>query len=412
MPSIHLCLISQQVLANLIPAFSDEDIEGVIAFLGDNKEKEQKITLEELLATKNIKIINEFSAEDSFDYEKIAAVAETVKSFLIKNFPNHQWKINVTGGTKPMSFAVSSVFRGAKQAYLIYQDSQHQLIRSIDSKIPNQENKSVLNEESYLAAHNFCVQKDAAQDPDELEYMQNRKHILDNVYVRNLHQIWRLTSTLNIPASNVIDNKKQSPLKQEFPPQTKSKSNVKVDDPCTERLLRKLEREGLYSWDANKKTITFTNREAATFLAGGWLEEYAYWCAVEAGIEHIGLNVEGEWNISTKDSEKGSKNEFDLVLCHRNQLLVVECKSGALGNLEKGQDIVNKLDALSKRIGGLYGQSMLLMKENLQNEKHQKHLKEAIKTRLSDYKIQLVDGENLKFLTEKFKTWKTQCEQN
>ncbi|MEI8650387.1 DUF1887 family CARF protein [Paraglaciecola sp. Hal342] len=87
------------------------------------------------------------------------------------------------------------------------------------------------------------------------------------------------------------------------------------------------------------------------------MKKHAYWCALEAGIEYVGLNVYGEWDMQA--TNKPASNEFDLACCHNNQLLVVECKALAFNDEVKGQDIVNKIEALKSKAGGVYGKSLL-----------------------------------------------------
>ena len=400
MPSIHLCLISNNILPNLIPALSDPDIKGVITFSGDGHQNKQRRRLVDMLEAKHISQLKSFNANNSFDFATLYTTALKLVSYLQAHYADHVWKINLTAGTKPMSLAVFQALQGCPQAQFIYQDTQHKMIRTMDESTLPQANASVIDLPSYLLAHNFIMDHNAAEHPDDIEYMQQRRSLINEIFIRNIGRIWLLTTVLNFPASTAADIKKNTSLTQPLP-----NNKIKKD---AVPLLEKLETFGLFQWDRQHQTIHFTNKESATFLAGGWLEEYAYWSAVEAGIEHIGLNVTGKWDQKVTGGEEGNTtNEFDLVLCHHNQLLVVECKALAFNKDTNGQDIVNKIEALGKNLGGLFGKSMLLASDKLtEDSKYTKHIVD----RLTSYRIDLVQSSEMRQLSYQFKQWKLSCE--
>lgn len=398
MSKIHVCIVSKEILANIIPVLADKNVSGFISFAGDNTQKKQGRRLTEILASKNIPLIKSVNAKNSFDYPAILAVAKKLRTQLTRDYGEHTWVINLTGGTKLMSFALHAAFADAKQAELIYLDSQNGALRYVnetDQAIPT---TSVIDLTTYLKAQNFIVTSNPATDVDEVEYMAQRKHLINNVFIRNIGRSWLLSSVFNGPASAVEnnENKLTQPIKNKIKPDAIP-------------FIEQLETAGLFTWDRNKKTFTFTNIESAFFLAGGWLEEYAYWCAVDAGIKNIGLNVQGYWDTDvTGENTNNPTNEFDLVLCHHNKLLVIECKT--LGNINdqgKGQDIVNKIEALGNKLGGLYGSSMLLSSSKVsQDDNYSQH----VASRLKSYRIDVIQSNDLRNLTEKIRTWMQKSE--
>lgn len=411
MPSIHVCLVSNQLLANLIPAYSDPDIKGVVLFTGDGNLNKQARRLTELFAKKAIPVVKKVNAKNSFDFDILSKEAEHVKEYLQKNYATFTWKINVTGGTKPMSIAVHQCFANSEQAQVIYQDTQNRLLRTMTPSLPDLPNRSVIDLESYLQAHNFIMTHNPATDHSTIELMKSRKHVINDIYVRNINRIWMLSSVLNFPASTAGDIYKNNPLTQKLNPKTKIHKDAIP-------LLNKLANEGFFNIDYHDKKIVFSSKEAARFIGGGWLEEYAYWCAVDAGIEYIGLNVEGYWNNNVNNKENTSANEaeeatneFDLLLCHHNHLLVVECKALSFGRQINGQEIINKIDALGKRLGGLFGKSMLLASDRLKGRgDHTVDQHEHIIKRIQSYQLELVEGSEFKTLTERFNNWRLKCE--
>lgn len=400
MQTIHVCLISESILPNLIPALMDENIAGIISFSGDTKQKKKRQLLTQLLEERNIPLLKSMNANNSFDLPTLIQCANELKDWLEKNASDKTWKINVTGGTKPMALAIYSVFQAHTNSEIIYQDTQSLTLRNLTAPAKDQPNYSVINYDTYLAAQRFNITQQAIYDQDDLDHLMARKWIIDQVLMPNMWQIYHFTSFFNKSAASVKSKNGHVNLTQPFP------QKFKFHD-ALEEMLADMQPANLFTLDRDKKTITFYDEEAAAFLGGGWLEEYAYWCALEAGIEYVGLNVYGEWDMQT--TNKPASNEFDLVCCHNNQLLVVECKALAFNDEVKGQDIVNKIEALKSKAGGVYGKSLLVACDKLQAEnRHTQHIVQ----RLNDYKIDLKQRNELKKLTAYFAQWRAECEGN
>jgi len=100
----------------------------------------------------------------------------------------------------------------------------------------------------------------------------------------------------------------------------------------------------------------FVDAEAAQFLNGGWLEEYAWHILKDESPFDVRLRVEGIW-----DDTKKTTNELDVVAVHGNRMLLVECKTLKHGrDTVKDSDILYKIDSLSEDTRGLFGETWLL----------------------------------------------------
>lgn len=395
MQSIHVCMISGNVLPNLIPALSDKNITGVITFSGDGKERTQVQLLKGLLEKKGIELLKSVRANSSFELPVLRKTAEELRDWLLKQAPDKRWIINLTAGTKLMMLALYDVFKNQPQAELVYQDTQSGMLRNIEEPERDSPNLSALDHLSYLAAQRFDVTKEGIGSADDEAHLAERRWIIDKLIMPNIYRIWMLTTLFNHTATQVDRSGK---LKQSLNAKYKFSSQI-------EPVLTKMEEANLFTLDRQNRTITYADKEAAKFLGGGWLEEYVYWCARDAGIEHVGINVFGEWNM--KDTERPTTNEFDVVLCHHNQLMVIECKALAFNDEAKGQDIVNKIEALGRKAGGLFGKSMLVASDKLEEDnKYTSHIVQ----RLKDYKIDMLHRKNLKNLTSTLVSWKQRCE--
>jgi hypothetical protein len=121
------------------------------------------------------------------------------------------------------------------------------------------------------------------------------------------------------------------------------------------KLLTRCNEYGLLVWQQDAKQGRLVDLDAARYLAGGWLEEYAWLCAnsVEPFDVRMGVHRAGE-----TDEEI---NEFDLLVVHFNQLLYVECKTANyLKQLAKANQDAYKVDSLGRRARGLFGETWLL----------------------------------------------------
>jgi len=110
----------------------------------------------------------------------------------------------------------------------------------------------------------------------------------------------------------------------------------------------------LLSWEPGAEYFRFTDLAAARCVRGGWLEEYAYHAVHDAGVHDARLGVEGTW-----DHQEAMANEFDVLACHGNQLLFIECKTLRYRG-ENDNEIAYKLDSLGDDVRGLFGHTWLL----------------------------------------------------
>ena len=94
-------------------------------------------------------------------------------------------------------------------------------------------------------------------------------------------------------------------------------------------------------------------------------------------------------------------NELDAALVWRNQLLVLECKTGVQISTEGGsQSILNRLDSLRRHVGGAMGETWLLTARRLQQGAGC-----AARERARAYRIRLIEPEHLVDLREDVRQW-------
>jgi hypothetical protein len=113
---------------------------------------------------------------------------------------------------------------------------------------------------------------------------------------------------------------------------------------------------GLIDFDGERELI-FRSAEACRYIAGGWLEEYAWLTAAELDAEHVHAGLELTWNAGAGISPR---NELDLFVLHRNRALTVECKASTMGEGDTTAQILYKLDSIADRLSSLPGNAALL----------------------------------------------------
>ncbi|EIC21508.1 Card1-like endonuclease domain-containing protein [Thiorhodovibrio frisius] len=119
--------------------------------------------------------------------------------------------------------------------------------------------------------------------------------------------------------------------------------------------LRELANASLIDWHRDSDTFVFNSLDAAQFIRGSWLEEYAYHTLKDEGVFDARMSVEGTW-----DRGQTITNEFDALACHLNQLLVIECKTARFQPGQNDNEIAYKLDSLGDDARGLFGSTWLL----------------------------------------------------
>lgn len=94
-------------------------------------------------------------------------------------------------------------------------------------------------------------------------------------------------------------------------------------------------------------------------------------------------------------------NELDAALVWRNQLLVLECKTGVQISTEGGSRVTgNRLDSLRRHVGGVLGETWLVTARRLQQGPDC-----AARERARAYRIRLIEPEQLVHLLRDVCDW-------
>ncbi|MBK8455498.1 MAG: DUF1887 family CARF protein [Thiofilum sp.] len=380
--NIHICLVSDQLLANYIPVLmAKPDQVHLVSSIYVTK-KGLTDRFERLLRQQGFVVVRHEAMPDA----TIAAIRDYANALwhtINEKLPNAQITLNITGGNKLMVLGMSEVFNGAVEK-VIYTDTLHHCIENLHDQ-SKESLLSVLDIKQYLQAYGIKYLSAESDKTDWLEKVLARKTITK--YLAEQSPVLdSFIGILNYLAQQAL---------------AKDKHDLMLSQPlqCLDRTPNKLWREALLKlqnaslllWDGDKE-ITFLDMERTRYLGGIWLEEYVYFIARDAAPEHVAGGVKINW-----DTSRQSTNELDVILVHRNRMLVIECKTLKFGNNEqKESDMVYKISDLGDELRGLFGKTWLVSA---------REPNDVIKERAKSRSLEIIAAGDLRNLRQKVLQW-------
>lgn len=384
--NIHICLISDQLLANFLPVKRDkpDKVFVVNTQYTEKKGLPQRFAL--LLQGLGIEMItaNNLAPDDDFSqlHEYFLELSTEILALSAKNIT-----LNLTGGTKLMALAAYEMLKDECQQ-VIYTNTQAGKIDQLHARAATPL-PSLLTVEEYLTSYGVSIKSYNNQDDDWLAKVNQRKTLtkqLADYFSDSKNE--KFLGTLNYKMNNAVETKNTATGgKQEFLSQPKQ-SFEKIF-PNQIALLKQIAAAGLIDYD-NHKTITLKDIDAAHYLGGFWLEEYVYHIAQDAKVDEVRCGQAIQWN-------KVTRNELDMVIVHNNRLLIMECKTAKFGEPQKDDQIIYKLDSIADDLRGLYGKSWLISVRHIADE--------PTISRAKSQGIEIISGSEIKNLRNKIITW-------
>lgn len=344
---IHVCLVSDQILANLIPALMERPDRVVLVASAEMKRREQDQRLAQALFRYGIPADTVDDVPD-VSLNNIRRYAEALRDALSESTSSATVTLNATGGTKLMMLGFVEAFR-QRAIRTIYADTAHRRIEEFGGEETAMAN--VLDVPGYLAAQGIRIDRVDSDDESCREAIEKRAE-LTRFIGKNIGKLQAGIKILNGMLAQAIEKD----------PSTREERLIKPDHPLKkgawgdfEKLLVHGAALGLLEWRKAENSVRFTDLESARYFKGIWLEEYAWLCARDSHPFDVRMGVHRA-GISDKEV-----NEFDLLAAHGNQLLYVECKTAnyqqAIG---KANQDAYKIDSLSRVTRGLFGETWLL----------------------------------------------------
>lgn len=373
--NIHVCLISEQPIPNLIPLLLEKPKRAI--FLVSPEMASQAERLKRVVQPRGIAVdIKTFPS--AYDF---MAVEQVCKEVAESADPSDRLVLNVTGGTKIAALASFQVFYFGSHRILYLDTKNNQLVQLAPENSTTPIPGNMVKVRDYLITYGMNPEtmgecRDAVSRPGLAE--------LAGVLVRNES----LLSRLNGAIERQSQGRKPSYLNLEL-----NELGEKAED-----LAGSLLKCGVAT-RTQSGGLNISTAEKVFFCQGGWLEEYVFWGVKSLGVKGLDLamNVKVQWDGRGK---KITENEFDVLFTHNNRLHFISCKAA---NPEKitatgtrATEALNELDTLSDRAGGLFGRALLVSARRLSPYDCERARK---------MKIEIIDGQDVLQLHDGLRRW-------
>lgn len=382
MKTILLSIATGQNLANLIPALQIQPDE--VWILATGKMKADADRLKRLL-----KQNQRPSRVIDFDDSDLITLERESEKFA-EELDGNCVIFNATGGTKQMVLILAESLRSwletneQSDAFkILYADTAHQRIDWLYPEKRSEPMKDLLSLEDIVGIQGFQLRNISSRQEAWIEQVDARS-ALTRALADKVEPLSGFLGALNGLVQQAMSGKDGFNPRQEF--------DYRPGRGPAE-ILKKAADCGLLTWDGNL-AIRFADEDAARYLGGIWLEEFAFLklrgCKAKDFVTNpILLAADGQ-----------TKNEMDALVVHRNRLLAIECKTARFGrDGGKDADIMYKLDSLSQRAGGLMHERWLLSARPLD---------EASLARAKNMKIHVIAGREIRDFHKQVMAWMNQ----
>jgi hypothetical protein len=351
---IHVAIVSDQTLANLIPILMERPHRVYLVCSDEMKSRGLDGRLGKLLAGEGIGVETKTGAPNA-GLKSIHDYARSLADQIQQAHPGAEIVLNATGGTKLMSLGFVEVFRDVARQ-IIYTDTSHRRIEIFPDgsgvAVPPVEMRHVLNVPLYLAAQRFHYLGARSDDEAWCEQVACRRAICSHLGRHaGTTQVQDFIGAINGLANSAL-GKDVAANQEVLREPNQSFKRIPIGSWATALALMNV--AGLVEWRRGERQIRFKDVASARFLRGGWLEEYAWHLVRKAGIWDVRCGVE----VAADDAPQ-ARNEFDVLACHGNELLVMECKTLRVHE-ENDSQIAYKIDSLGQQARGLFGETWLL----------------------------------------------------
>lgn len=376
-PSLHLCIATGQNLPNLIPALQLRAFKVVVLETTEMRTSADK--LQAALVDHGIEVVRQHFDDQS--PEAIAASAVQIG----KQFSDEAVIFNFTGGHKLMTLGVAEVMeKSVASLHLLYAETRHQRLDWLKPEPAMQEMEDVLQIDDFLVVQGYRRTK--SSDSDGYWQAQALARAPLTLKLGNAsNQLANLFGSLNKLAQQAMPDPAYG--RKNFQPE--QHFDKAPFGPHAEALTLANELH-LLTWDQSK-ILHFASEETASYIGGGWLEEFA-WLNLRA-LKPFDSAV----NLMIESAGSNVSNELDVVVAHRNRMLVVECKTLRFGrDAMKDAAYIYKLAQLSKQVGGAMAGSLLLSARAINPD---------VVERAQQYGVQVLAGADIRNFSTHVLAW-------
>ncbi len=352
MNQVHVCLLSKQLLPNLIPIFMERPSRVYLVVSPEMEELGLDDRMKLILKKRSIEVRLCPHAPGT-GLAAIRDFATKLVNTLISAESGNLIVLNATGGTKLLAMGFYEIFRDRLKGSLrvIYTDTDHGVIETLvpPGEVPDQRMQGVLDVESYLEAQGMTLTSAASDEEDWKEEIESRewltKFLAENF--EPLGPFFEKILSMDQPAEADLELTKAEQVFTSEPTEV------------LKETLTHLANMELVGWDG-AKSIYFKSSNAMNYLKGVWLEEYAWLSARDARLQDTRCAAKVHWR-ALDDPGARVNNELDLLTVHNNRVLIVECKTGKIDP----QSVAARLESLKHNVGGQFGDGLLVSARKL-----------------------------------------------
>ena len=312
-----------------------------------------------------------------YTWEKQEIVEDDFKSvvvgldkFCLKN--NDEIIVNITGGTKPMSLSTYEYFkdRGMNVRFLYKSATRYEFIL-LETGATEFQIQSQLSVADYLNAYGVRCSKTKAPLKD-LEQAVRIFHFFCNgkLKIAEPLRIWyRGKGVKNIMQAEALE------------PSINKKGES--ENRNLSGLLSMLQ---LLSFQIEK--VNVLSKYEVEYLTGGWFEELVYFL-----LKRLYPKADVQMGVLLEKGIQSTNNDLDVVMCLKDKLSIIECKTSLLLNGKYTQlfnETVYKAAAINKNFG-LNVASSLYTLDNFNKEESKDFWEKS-----EVFKITLVDLQKLR----------------
>lgn len=381
-PELHLCIATGQNLANLIPVLQCGARE--VWVLQTPEMRLRAGFLADALKARGVAVQRIDFADD--DVAMLHAQAEGIAERL----DGRAVTINLSGGTKLMTLALTDTLAdqlatdddAAAHPHLVYTDTRHHRLDWLRPTARGEPMADVLRINDILLAQGYRRQPaSGGAEAAEWQRTADQRKTLTRQLGDKAATLARFFGPLNALAHRAL-NEGGGPWRPEqdldFTP-----GGANAD------LLRSAHAAGLLAWDEQTQVV-LRDRDAAQYLGGGWVEEYA-------GLKISGMRP-AEWapRLRIESADGHTPNELDAAVVHANRLLVIECKAANTRDDRKLIDWIYKINQLARDVGGQMAQPLLLSARSIGD---------APRQRAKEYGVDILAAAELATLPDYLRRW-------
>lgn len=367
----HLCLVSDQPIANLVPLLLEKPDTALLLVSPEMKAQADRLKM--IIQPRGIAVeMREIAS--AYDFPAMQQICEEV----VAGSPEGELTLNVTGGTKIAALAAFQAFYFNGRRIIYLDTANNRLLQLSPENREQGIEANLVRVRDCLALYGLNPLPGKSPAPVRRPGL----HDLARLLIADSPLLGRLNNALSRCGKH---------------PQY---ANLDLNElgPESDKLVSLLAGCGVAGRSGSAR-LNIPSPEKVFFCRGGWLEEYVYWCVKDLGLHGLDLamNVTVEWDGKGRQP---TKNEFDVLFTHANRLHLISCKASnperETQSGSRATEALNELDTLADRAGGLFGRAMLVSARRLSDYDRERARK---------MRIRLVEAEAVLHLDDELRRW-------